>query len=333
MKTQTITPSFFEGQVSLEETDSGLCPWRLPIDHYDLFPSPGNTLWEKAGDAAGIRIRLATSSSAVGLRITPAENNRVFDLTMDNQIIQTVTLPDNETDILFESLPKNDKTVEIWLPQLAPVIVESILLNDGNEAAAVKDCRPHWVTYGSSITHCRQAHSPARTWPATAARMKNVHLTCLGFGGDCHIEPMIASTIATLRADLISLKIGINVQGGPSLGQRTFMASVIGFIKIIREQHPAIPIAAVSPIISPPRETEPNSAGYTLPMMREEIKEAVDRISRSCGDSALKYVNGLELFDRQWVAEMMPDELHPNGDGYEAMGERAANIIIDPLLG
>lgn len=318
--------------MSIEKTDSGCQPWRLPLEQYDLFPSPDNTLWEKAGNAAGVRIRLATSSSAVGLRVVSSESSRLFDLTLDNRIIKTVTLPEHETDVLFENLPSSDKTVDIWLPQSAPVIVESILLDDECKAAAVKDSRPHWVTYGSSITHCNEAHSPARTWPATAARMKNVHLTCLGFAGDCQIEPMVASMIGKMKADLISLKMGINVQGSSSLGQRTFMAAVIGFIKIIREQHSTTPLAVVSPIISPPLETQPNSVGYTLAMMREEIKEAVKRINRTCGDNALNYLNGLELFDRQWVADMMPDDLHPNGDGYEAMGERACNIIIDPLL-
>ena len=45
-----------------------------------------------------------------------------------------------------------------------------------------EDARPKWVTYGSSITHCRTAESPSQTWPGVAARQSGLNLTCLGYG-------------------------------------------------------------------------------------------------------------------------------------------------------
>ena len=68
---------------------------------------------------------------------------------------------------------------------------------------------------------------------------------------------MIARMIRDLPADFLSMKVGINIQGGNTLNERTFRAAIIGFVQIVREKHPDTPFAVISPIYSPPRETTP----------------------------------------------------------------------------
>jgi len=318
-----IDEEFFEGAVSLERTGDYVRPWRLPFELKKLFSNDGGLVLT-AGLPAGVRLRFATDSGTIALKVVPYEDElkegRLFDLTIDGKLVQTVNIPCGGEEAAFKDLPEGVKTVELWLPQAKPAALRTLMVETGAEVAAVPDDRPRWVTYGSSISHCSGAHSPARTWPACVARKRNLNLTCLGYGGNCHMEPMVALMIRDLPADIITLKVGINIMGAASLSPRTFSQALIGMVRIIREKHPDVPIAVVSPIISPPRETQQNAVGMSLTIMRSELEHAVSLL-RQCGDQKVNYFNGLCVFGEDMVGKYLPDDLHPNGDGYEAMAE------------
>ena len=249
---------------------------------------------------------------------------------MDGEFHQRVSQSSERTAITFTDLPAGEHRLEVWLHQVGVVKVRRVLIDDGASARAFEDARPQWVTYGSSITHCGAAAGPSETWPAIVANRYDLNLTCMGYGGNCHIEPMVARLIRDLPADYITLKLGINVQGGSTLSERTFREMVIGMVSIIREKHPTTPMAIVSPVLSPPREVQVNPAGLNLQMMRDLNAEAVDRL-RAHGDEHLHYVDGLQLMLESDLP-LMPDALHPNADGYRLMGKRFGDIVM-PLLG
>lgn len=329
--------SWFHGAISLERVGEGIQPWRLPYKQKRLFPSPNEALVRFASRAAGVRLRLRTEADSLVLQLLAeaapegdAEVSRRFDLVVDNELLDSVLLEEGSTEVNFSGLPAG-KVFELWLPQFVWVQIKGITLPDGATLTAAPDDRKRWLTYGSSITHCRAAHSPARTWPATVARRHNLNLTCFGYGGQCHLEPMLARVIRDLPLGVISLKLGINVQGASSLSPRTFRSAVIGFIQIIREKHPTTPIGLISPIISPPRETTDNAVGLSLTKMRDELHDAVSRL-QEYGDLNLHYFDGLKMFGEADTS-YLPDELHPNGDGYELLGQRIAEKVLPALLG
>ena len=330
MKSLEIQETYFQGQVSLEKGDGWMRAWRLPFEELRLFPSPGDALAGRAGTGAGVRVRVRTKARQIGLRLLPAEGDRLFDLTIENELVQTVKLDANSEDVLFDDLPSGEKVAEIWLPQRDVAMIRRLLLENGTTVRAAADTRPIWTAYGSSITHCGSAHSPARTWPATAARLRNLNLRCMGFGGNCHLDPMVARVIRDRPADLISLKLGINVYGSGSLNPRTWRGAAIGLVKTIREKHPTAPIAVVSSIPSPPREDTPNGVGYTLQAMRADLHDAVQRLIE-CGDGNIHWFEGPDLFTPDLVAEHLPDKLHPDGDGYEQLGKNFAAQVLDTL--
>jgi hypothetical protein len=324
-----ITPDYIHGAVSLEPIDGGLKPWRLPYARLALYPP--DVMIGLAEQTAGVRVRLQTDADGVDLHVAPLGGARLFDLVIDNALLQTGMLEAGQETVRFAGLPVGAKVVEIWLPQGAPVVVRGLETRDSALLAPAEDPRPKWLTYGSSITHCHGAHSPARTWPATAARQMNVNLTCLGFSGNCHMEPMLARLIRDLPADLITLKMGINIQGGSTLSERTFKAAAIGFVQLIRERHATTPLGVISPIISPPREDTPNAVGLTLPRMREELADAVARLEEH-GDNHLVYCDGLRV-SGEALLPYLPDQLHPNGDGYELLGRNVAEVALAQLVG
>jgi lysophospholipase L1-like esterase len=158
------------------------------------------------------------------------------------------------------------------------------------------------------------------------------------------LDPFTARTIRDLPADLISLKLGINVVNGDTMRLRAFEPAVHGFLDTVREGHPDTPLLVISPILCPivedlPGPTFPDFEDGTVrfrtagdPARLAEgalslsvIREALSRIvaERSATDPNLHYLDGRALFGEADAADL-PDALHPNAAGYRRMGERFA---------
>lgn len=167
------------------------------------------------------------------------------------------------------------------------------------------------------------------TWPAIVARKRNLNLTCLGYGGNCHLEPMVARMIRDLPADFISMKVGVNIYGAASLSLRTFRAAVIGFAMTVRDGHPDTPLVVASPIVSPPHEHAKNDVGLTLVAMWDEVAGAVEDL-RAHGDGKIHYVDGLRLFGHD-LTDMLPDDVHPDAEGYKALARNFISEVVDQV--
>ena len=335
-----ISDDLFEGTVSLERKDGWVRPWRLPFQKRELFPSPDDGLVLHSQSPSGVRLRFQTESRNLILILKIAaewkadasaltDNERVtIDLSADGELVQTIPLF-SDTDRISIDLNTTGAVFELWLPQHFPVDLRRIEIDEGATLRVLHDNRLKWLTYGSSITKCRGAHSPARTWPAIAARHIGLNLTSLGFGGQCHIDPMVGRVMRDLAADVITLKLGINIFGSSSLNSRTYEAAAIGFIETLREKHRDTPIGVVTSIYSDRSET--NDVGLTLDQYREMTRDVVRRLI-SAGDSHLHLFEGMDLLgEADAKAGMMADGVHPNGDGYEVIGTRFAENVL-PVL-
>ncbi len=121
-------------------------------------------------------------------------------------------------------------------------------------------------------------------------------------------------------ADLISVKIGINVVNSDLMRLRAFTPAVHGFLDTLREGHPGTPLLVVSSLLCPIHEDTPGpslpdpeafedgrlrflamgdpaerAAGkLTLRGIREELSRVVR--SRAADDPNLYYLDGLELY-------------------------------------
>lgn len=323
-----LTDALFRGAVSLEHGDGWAKPWRIPVAEYDLFPPGG--IGGTAEIPAGVRLALVSDTRSLEVGLLPSGATTTLDCVINEELVSMAAAPPGTDRVPFSGLPAGNKRIEIYLSQTVPVRLTGLTVEDGARVVPVTDDRPRWITYGSSISQCTTAASPAQTWPALVARRNRLGLTCLGFGGNCHLEPMVARLIRDQPADLISLCLGINVQGGATLAPRTFRAAVIGFVKIVREGHPGAPIAVLSPILSPPRETARNAVGLSLVDMRGEIGEAVAAL-RACGDPDVHYVDGLAVFGEAELPHL-PDLLHPNAEGYAHFAVNFQRAVVEPIF-
>ncbi len=313
----------WQGVVSVEKVNDAMMPWRTPYDRHVLFPEP---LLERSAMPAGVRISFKSNTSRISGSIVEQRDTGLLDLCCDGEFITSIDLK-GKNSFTFDGLSKEEKRIELWLPQFGRFQLRSLELADGASLEPFIDKRPRWITYGSSITQCRSAASPTQTWPGIVSRDKDFNLTCLGYGGQCHLDSMVARMIRDLSANYISMCLGINIQGASSLGPRAFRPAIIGAVQIIREKHTHIPIVLMSPIYCPNREENPNAVGFNLQKMREEVQAAVNAL-QSYGDENIYYVSGLDVFGSDFV-DLLPDNLHPDAEGYRVMGKNFVSEVAN----
>jgi len=322
----------FAGAISVEPLDDGAVqPWRLDWQRKPLFDP---TLKLRAESPAGVRLSFVSDTSAVrlGVRLAerPDEWDGWYDLFVDGELHERLNGYDGDQTLLFEGIPDGEHRLELWLAQYPENAVTSLAIDEGASLQPFEDDRPRWVTYGSSITHNACAFGPSETWPSLVARAADVHLTNLGFGGACHFDPIMGLTIRDTPADMISLKLGINVYGSGSHNERSFAPAITGLLLNIREKHPDTPVAVISPIFSNERETEQNKANLTLVQMREILLACVEAM-KSCGDEHIAYFDGLAMLGESGK-DYLHDQLHPDQAGQHYMAKGFLREVA-PWLG
>lgn len=355
-----------EGAITFDETPTGITPRRMSGAYRHQLPVEVEFL---ASSPSGVRLRFSTDSSTVGLEMLATHlavgevtYDAAIDVRADGELVGSTRFiegnvirvdpvsrgmafePGDATTLTFD-LPEA-AVVELWLPNTSIVEARAVVIDDNATlTAAPVDGRRKWVHHGSSISHCMEAAGGSRTWPATAARLADVNLVNLGLAGQCHLDQFTARTIRDTKADLISLKCGINVVNGDTLRLRTFAPALHGFLDTVRDGHPDTPLLVVSPILCPAHEDTPGptdstdgkaasaasevaaaQGALTLNQIRDIITSVVEA-RRKAGDTNLHYLDGRELFNEADLDDL-PDGLHPNAEGYVRMGERFAKLAF-----
>jgi len=365
-------PVEIRGALDLERTDVGLLPRRLPAWTKAQIPEAFCDLM--VAQPSGVRLAFTAEASTVELTVrvsrlrfadSAAPPRAVsFGVVVDTEPPRNVAAPDagpvlvmsdfatppavrpgDPATVELGPLPPGPVGVEVWLPQ--GVQVELIGLRaDGPLTPPAPPTGPRWVHHGSSISHCLEADSPLHVWPVVAARLAGADLTNLGFAGNAMLDPFTARAIRDRPADLISVKVGINIAGAGAMTTRTFAPAVHGFLDTIREGHPHTPLLVISPVICPMVEDAPGpvDADRSGPVERfyavgdprwleygaltlGRVRDILRRIVAERADPALSYLDGRELFGAGDLDDL-PDELHPNDAGYRRMGERFAHLAF-----
>ncbi|MER6124939.1 GDSL-type esterase/lipase family protein [Streptomyces sp. NPDC001795] len=375
--TTALTADLLRGALDLERTAHGVLPHRLPARARTQC-SDGQLLMAEA-QPSGVRLVFRTRSTAVELdtlptklayRGAPPRPDGMYDLLVDGRPagrarasggnLRTIdmttgtseTRPGPIATVRFTGLPADAKDVEIWLPHNE--ITQLIALRTDAPIEAVPDRgRKVWLHHGSSISHGSDAESPTTTWPALAASLGGAELINLGLGGSALLDPFTARALRDTPADLISVKIGINLVNLDLMRLRAFTPAVHGFLDTIREGHPATPLLVVSPILCPIHEDTPGpsapdfsklaegrlrfraagdpaetAAGkLTLGVIRDELARIVRQ--RAADDPCLHYLDGRELYGEADFADLpLPDQLHPDAATHRRIGERFAGQVF-----
>ncbi|WP_327363817.1 SGNH/GDSL hydrolase family protein [Streptomyces sp. NBC_01296] len=372
-----ITPELLRGALDLERTEHGVLPHRLQA-RARAQCTDGQLAMAEA-QPSGVRLVFRTRATVVELDTlrtkmayagAPPRPDGVYDLLVDGSLAgqsgvtgghvllvdmttgSAQTRPGPVGTVRFAALPDRPKDVEIWLPYNE--ITELVALRTDAPVEPV----PHgnrrvWLHHGSSVSHGSDAASPSTTWPALAASLGDVELVNLGLGGSALLDPFTARAMRDTPADLISVKIGLNLVNMDLMRLRAFTPAVHGFLDTLREGHPTTPLLVVSPILCPIHEDTPGptapdfstlSAGrlqfraagdpaeraagkLTLGVIREELARIVEQ--RASDDPHLHYADGRELYGEADFADLpLPDQLHPDAATHRRMAGRFAELAF-----
>lgn len=293
-----ITADLIRGAAHVETRDRGVRPHRLPT--WARTRADEQVLGAESCPS-GVRLVLATTATVVELdsyRSTrsfkgmPPRPDGLFDVLVDGVLQDQQPSAGGRSIVLdlstggvdthegpvgttrFANLPPRDKVLEIWLPHQEPTELLA-LRADAPLRPAPPANRRTWVHHGSSISQGSNATSPTSTWPALAAAAGGVELVNLGFSGGMMLDPFVARVIRDMPADLISIKIGINIVGGDVMRRRVFAPAVHGFLDTVRDGHPTTPLLASGPSCA--RSTKPHlvPAPPTLTMAKSSSVPSV----------------------------------------------------------
>lgn len=313
------------GHAELRLEEGRHVPYRLPVTgqraliHPDLMP--------KVRMPAGVRLDFETDATALewDVEVAPSDERppAPFDTTVNGELVARRYLR-GRTTLVVEGLRRERKRVRIWLPQLGFPRLGPVRLFGATRLGAGAP-RPRWIAYGSSITQCTGAYGPSRTWPALVAEANGWDLRCLGFAGQCQLDPVAARFIRDSPAELISLCLGPNTYRRATFSARSFGPAVTGFIQTVRDGHPGVPLVVQTPIVYPAAETKPNEVGLSLADLRMLLVEAVGAL-RESGYDNLHLVDGRTVLGPGEEASLA-DGLHPTAAGYELMAARLAPLL------
>ncbi|MGV2920423.1 GDSL-type esterase/lipase family protein [Streptomyces alfalfae] len=359
-------PVEFRGALDLEITQAGVMPCRLPAWTKEQYQDPsvhGVTLMP-----SGVRLVFRTDARALEFEVLTSTGQLYSDphprptgmvelmvngvlagrqqapvgnvLRMAGPGAAQRLIPGEPGTVRFAGLPAGMKDVELWLPQQTPTELVA-LRADGDVLAPLPDGRRRWVHHGSSISHCIEADGPTGTWPVVAAALGGVEAINLSLAGNALLDPYVARTIRDTPADLISLKVGINIVSLCAFRLRTFGPAVHGFLDTIRDGHPDTPLLFISPVSCPALEETPGptvtgpdgrlaalggpadvaDGTLSLAVVRAELARIV--ATRRGSDPHLHYLDGRELLGPD-ETEDLSDGLHPTAAAYRRMGKRFA---------
>ncbi len=371
-----VTAELFRGAVDIVSTAEGMQPTRLP--QWALDQVEDSRLTMAAAQPSGVRLRLRTAATVVEFDVLPTRMVYrgapprpvgVFDLFVDGEQARQVSADDgnsvtidmttgtstaesgNPSTLRFDGLPGRDKTVELWLPHNEIVSIVAIRA----DAAAQGDPRTGrtWFHYGSSISQGSNTTSPSSTWTASVSRSADVDLVNLGFSGSALLDPCIARVLRDSSADLISIKIGINLVNTDVMRLRALGPALHGFLDTVRDGHPDTPLLVVSPLYCPIHEDTPGPGAFdsdallsgtvrfvatgdpadratgklTLRSVRDELHRIVAQRQRN--DVHLHYVDGLDLYGKADFDQYpLPDALHPDEMGHRRIAENFGSLVF-----
>jgi len=291
---------------------------RLPVDIGLAARVPATVRLEITGTARSAEIAYHTAHPPQGMR--GEAGGTTFSVWSGQNNLAEVDAVVGEG---VARIPLGHGTTIVYLPEAMCPTVTSVAGVDG--AVAPGPPAPRWLAYGDSITEGWGASAPARSWVALAGRELGLDAVNLGYAAAGRGELAVAEMIAATPADVITVAFGTNCWSRIPLGTALLAATFRAFLTVLREGHPSVPIAVVSPVVRPDAENEPNRHGATLAALREVIEDTTR--SMLPNDPSLTLLPGGALLEPHHLA----DGVHPGDAGHELLSVAIGQCLAGAL--
>jgi hypothetical protein len=180
------------------------------------------------------------------------------------------------------------------------------------------------VVYGTSIAQGGCASRPGMAYTNILSRRFNRPFVNLGFSGSGRGEPEVARTIAEI-ADPASFVLDYEANAWAD-GQ--LEKTLRGFIEIVRESHPVIPILVVSKTRYASESFDDGALQGRL-ARRDFQRRTVEEL-RAAGDKSISFLDGSDLLGQDFD-ECTVDGAHPNDLGFWLMAGGIEPALADIL--
>ena len=285
MRASALT-AFVRGAAELERTPRGVLPHRLPararaqvpdrqladgrgpaLRRTPRLPHPGHPPRARRASAPSRLPRArrpaptASTTCSSTARLAAGGDVTGGDVPAIDMATGAGDDPAGRRHPAFHRAPRRDQGRRALAPaQRATELVE--LRTDAPGAAALPAARPRLAAPRQLDQPRLERRSPTTTWPALAAALGGVDWsTSASAAARCSTRSP-ARACGTLPADLISVKIGINLVNTDLMRLRAFGPAVHGFLDTIRDGHPTTPLLVVSPLLCPIHEDTPGPSAF-----------------------------------------------------------------------
>lgn len=314
--------------------------WTDVQSPFDRLPARAERLvrpevWELARHAAGMNVRFVTDAPAISVRWTLTSERLAMphmaatgvsgvDLYVKHEgrwrflaVGRPTEYPTNEVEIV-KGLKPSQAEYRLNLPLYNGVSRVEIGVPDDAEFRFKEPSRQAPVVlYGTSITQGGCASRPGMSYAAILSRRLDVPVINLGFSGNGKSEPEVARLLAELNPAIFVLDpLG-------NMFPEQVAERLPGFIQILRDRHPDVPILLNENVYYPttrlvPARLERVQASNAI--LRNILDERI-----AAGDRRISIIPACDLTVDD--GDTTVDGTHPTDHGFLLMAD-----AIEPYL-
>ncbi len=314
---------FTTGAVRIKELNGETHLYRFSEEQENLYKERDWDFYNKTFCTAGIRLSFLTNSSTLFLKlnISTKESTRKYfsvDVFVDGVPVDyidnfsNIALPIDYTQADLPDghfakqirLGDGMKKVCIYLPRMAVVAIEDIIVDDGAFVEPIKPSKKLLV-FGDSITQGYDALRPSNHYIAKLANAFDVEEFNVAIGGEIFF-PELIDAAGDLKPDYIIVGYGTN--DWSKTEQPYFKENCQSFFKSLYDKYPSSQICVLTPIWRRDyEEAKPFGSFFEV--------EAI--IKNICSNySTISVVEGWDMVphSENYYADL---RLHPNDKGFE----------------
>ncbi len=302
--------AYYFGAYSFEETEDGyLQAYQYTKEQMDYFHAASDFWYDRCMASTAKTIELITGATKISLdyRIIWEGSQDSFELMVDGLITDITYVKDMDKEgTLSWTLPEGEKSIVIYLPADATVLVRNFTLN-GAAKRPEKAEKVLWL--GDSITQGFGPLRSAQTYVSVANRLLNYDIVNQGIGGYVYDKNSLMP-MEGYKPDKIIVALGTNQYGSP-----TMEAVEEYYVRLIEIYGKEIPVLCISPLW---RGDNPEGIPTLI-----RFCENIQKIAGSYANVTV--IDGFRLVPH--LSEYFLDNLHPNCLGAEIYGRNLVEEI------
>ncbi len=307
------------GALEIVEDTDGFHFERMTPAQAGAFTRANETFAPKCHTTSGVRLDFETDSDILAVRwhkpVIATRTFCFFDVLVDG----VLTLHSGTYDCAQEpegsfcfALPEGMHHVQIFLPTVVGVCLQSVTLSDG---AAVIPRRPakRILIHGDSITQGYDALCPSGCYANMVAQHYDAEILNQAVGGACYNKKVLEPV-----GDFDFALVAYGANDWTKKTPETFGPDADAFFAKLKELYPNMPVYVILPIWRADDKTRPDAVG-DFQECRALLGTLAERYGFTVLDDYDLVPHDVRLFsDRR---------LHPNDAGFALYGQRLIEMI------